>query len=289
MSDNSLDPKSSVTPEQLKEAARTIRALYARYNISLHSNSAVGKIVCGAENIPYRGGQYLETPARNVFDSFWVIDLCGMLKVIEDHPKAEEYLRMITKDSLSSYSTGPSRAKDLLWELDVCSKIRSVGLSAELKEPPDIVWTQDDKVTGISCKKIYGDNRVQAAISKGVEQLGRAGPYGILALNIDEYVPRDKTLIVRDAAHTADLPNKIIREFSSRHHRHIQKYYDSARLSGVMIAITCRTRVDNGSKPPSFFMNVLWDARTSPSLDWEHQRRLFRLARWMQRVAPERA
>jgi hypothetical protein len=280
-------PMSLATPQQLREAATEIRALYARYKVNLHPESAIGKIVNGAESIPHKNGEYLEVTTRDVFDSFPVIDLSEMLRVLENHPKAAEYLRFLVQDSLSTYSEKHSKAKDYLWELRVCSALRRAGLHADLKEPPDVVWTQDDKVTGIACKKIYSDARVEAVVSEGVDQLGRAGPYGILAINLDAYVPQDKTLTVSAVEHAGDWPYRIISDFSGRHDRHFKKYYDRGTLSGVLIGLTHRTKIDRGVEPPAYFMNVAWDVSTSQSLPWEHRRRAQRVGRWLER-SPER-
>lgn len=70
---------------------------------------------------------------------------------------------------------GLSVSQDHLWELGLRVILRGRGVSAELRDRPDIVVEVASLMVPITCKKVHSERGVEAQIRKGAEQIEAPG------------------------------------------------------------------------------------------------------------------
>jgi len=150
---------------------------------------------------------------------------------------ATEILSHLGKGDVDLLNRSQSKAKDLLWELELFAILKEKGLRPVFAEP-DIVVEFDGAMVGVACKKLYSETHVQDVLSKAVRQVAGEMDVGIAAVNLDELLPanciwRSNTL--------EEAGRKVARHnngFRTRHSRHIEKYLASGRLVSVLVSTT---------------------------------------------------
>jgi len=120
-----------------------------------------------------------------------IADVVLPLQSVTDRAK---YLRLLTSGSLDSLDRQTSKAKNLLWELELWSMLRSHDLDAALQEPPDIVVSLEGLEVGFACKKFYSEKHVQNVLSKAVAQIESGFEIGVVAVNLDDLFPANQIL-----------------------------------------------------------------------------------------------
>ena len=259
--------KRKMTKTAQAEAARAIRLRFSNLGQRLDPQSGLGKMLKIAERSEHRKPSDIVT-SRDVFDGQAVAHMCDALSVLDDCPKASEYLRKLISGSLSSYDRGRSVAKDTFWEIDTCYQMRRAGLSANLAEHPDVAWSHDKARIGIECKKIHSNARLQNALSQAVGQLLKTTDYGFVAVNIDEFVPG--TLKVDKWENTDIMPQKILSDFCKEHERHLVKYLNENRVSGFLIFCSVRVILRQPNGRPGLYFTKQWQFFTRPDLPQKH-------------------
>jgi len=79
------------------------------------------------------------------------------------------YLKRLLCGTLNFFERKESDAKNILWELEVWSKLKRKMSEVYLQEP-DIILDFGNSKVGIACKKIYSVNNVEKTLSDAVHQ-----------------------------------------------------------------------------------------------------------------------
>ena len=172
-----------------------------------------------------------------------IADVVLPLQTVTDRAK---YLRLLTSSSLDSLDRQTSKAKNLLWELELWSMLRSHDLDAALREPPDIVVSFEGFEMGLACKKFYSEKHVQNVLSEAVAQIESAFEFGIVAVNLDDLFPANQ--ILRTATHQA--MGRYIADFNANfirsHDRHFRKYLETGRVVSALVSTSVLADVQHG-------------------------------------------
>lgn len=261
----SVEPKPArlVARSAQSDAARAIRKIYSDLGESLSPQSGLGKMLNNAERAELRLPDHIVT-TREAYDAQAVEELAKTLSVLDHHPRASSYLRKLASGALSSYDRGRTVAKDTLWELDACYQMRVAGLTVELSEHPDLIWTDNEAKVGIECKKVHSNARLEKILSEAVAQLEKSTDFGIAAINLDEFVPG--TLRVDKWENTDIKPQALLSEFCKTHDRHFSKYVMQNRVAGFLIFCSVRVVLRQSNGRPGLYFTKQWQFFSRPDL-----------------------
>ena len=174
-------------------------------------------------------------------------------------PDAEQCLRRMADKSVNLSSRTPSQGKDALWELDLLSFMRRRGVTAILKDPPDILADFGFGDYPLACKKVYSEKGVEAQMRKGVKQLSGFGGAGLVAFNIDDLVPESVVLQSRSQNDASDFLANLNRSFIERHQMRLQRFVTEGRCDGVLVATSILADIANSSQRFNNFLQVtIW-------------------------------
>ena len=153
---------SSQTYLQIKDKALALERLYADNEVALPNGCDLARLIADAKSI---SDHWLTDHAKLEMTLLFravnldrIADVVLPLQTVTDRAK---YLRLLTSSSLDSLDRQTSKAKNLLWELELWSMLRSHDLQAALQEPPDIVVSFEGLEVGLACKKFYSEKHVQ--------------------------------------------------------------------------------------------------------------------------------
>jgi hypothetical protein len=125
-------------------------------------------------------------------------------------------------------------------------ELREHGVTAFLKEPPDIEASFRGTKIGIACKKVYSEKNFEKVLSEGVAQIETKYEYGIVAVNIDELTPPETILIAETQEEMAHRINKLNHAFLHKHGRYFRKYISAGRLLSALVSTAVLVEIRGG-------------------------------------------
>jgi hypothetical protein len=260
----------------LKDKAAAIESLFADSGVRLRSDSALGRMILNARDLwEHWFLAQGETTYEMLFTAMHLDRIAEAILPLRDEDMKVQYLNALMAGSMDFFDRKESHAKDMLWELEVWSKLRKKTTRAFLKEPPDIVVEFDDARIGLACKKVYSENGVEKVLSKAVGQIEREFEFGIAAINVDDLLPPHAILEASSSRYVKERLLQHNGQFLQRHDRHFRKYLASGRLVSVIISSSIISDVSN--EKPRFNNVWQWTVWTIPGLPERHQRQLGRL------------
>jgi hypothetical protein len=176
---------------------------------------------------------------------------------------------------LNFFRRAPSRAKDIFWEIELCSKLQRKIPETFLQEPPDIIMNFEDTVIGIACKKFYSEKHVQDVLSKGVHQIEASFEYGMVCFNIDDLLPEDAVANTRNNKHIEEVLQARNHEFIQRHGHRFRNYMLDERLLGVLVSTT--VIADIADMEPRLHNASQWTIWTLEETKEKYKRQINRL------------
>ena len=214
---------------------------------------------------------------------------CNLALRLDGHPKVGEVVAQLQNGSVHiGKRAANSRAKDTLWELEVLARLSEGGLPVELAEP-DVVWVDQELVTGVACKKVYSEGHVQNILSEAVHQIEGSTGFGLVAINLDELfleqLPPDGILRV---PYLEDALQRLMDfgfAFLQRHEQRYRHYFTKDRLTAAIVGVSCAVRIErlrNGRAEP-FYVATQWPCWTHPELSGGHKARVERIIQALQR------
>lgn len=229
---------SSQTYLSIKERAVAVEQLYAENNVPLASTSDLARLIADAKTLSdsWLMGQAEKHPMTLLFRAGLMDRVADAVLPLRDLPQKKKFLEILVSGSLDLLERRRSRAKDVLWELELWAILKRRSFDAVLEEPPDIVVKFADSQIGIACKKLYSEKHVQNVLSQGVAQIEPTFDFGIVALNIDDLIPANQIL----KSPTPEAMGQYIIDLNTRflaaHERHFRKYLASGRVISVLVS-----------------------------------------------------
>jgi hypothetical protein len=229
---------SSISFLENKERAAAVAQMYRDAGIQLSLHCDLGKHVAAAglaSDMWLSGCSSSRFPVDLIFRGIQMDRIATSILAAKGSAKIGEYLRAFARGSVDVFDRKQSKAKNLLWELELHALLRSQSVSVELEEP-DIVAKLEGENIGIACKKIYSHANVEKALSTGVDQIERVSEYGILAINLDDLRPPNT---IRVSTSARELGHSLTQEnltFLDQHDRHFRKYLSTGRVMGALVA-----------------------------------------------------
>jgi hypothetical protein len=256
---------------QIRTRAKEIEQLYAVAKVRLPKISDVGGLVQSAKEL--WENWFLDNREKISYEVFFraihldrIADAVLPLRGVTNNT---DYLRALLSGSLNFFSRESSRAKNIFWELEVWSRLNRRKAEATLTDPPDIVVNYDNFRIGIACKKLYSDRHVQNVLSEAVGQIENDFDFGIVAINLDEFLP-ENVVLQRDSSDAiAEWLLRINEDFLRKHERHFRKYLAKGRLISAMVSTS--VIADVPTERPQFRNTYQWTVWTIPGLDIQYQ------------------
>lgn len=189
-------------------------------------------------------------------------------------PERTRYLERFASGSLDLLERQKSDSKNIFWEVELWTVLRSRGFDAHLREPPDIVVEFESASLGIACKKFYSEKHVQNVLSEAVSQIEESFDFGIVALNLDDLVPPNQILRMPTQQAMGQFIHELNLSFLKRHERHFRKYLASGRLLSALVSTSVLADIRTGGTRFNNARQVtIW---TIPGLPPEKDRQLRR-------------
>lgn len=236
----------SETYLQIKEKAVALETLYADNGVVLPATSDLALLIADAKMLSdcWLTGQEIEN--RVLFNGAHCSRIADAVLPIRSVENRDYFLKILTSGTLTLLNRQRSKAKDVLWEIELWSILVRHGFDAKLQEPPDIVLSFEGDLVGIACKKFYSENNVSKVLSEAVGQIESSFKFGIIASNLDDLIPANQLL----DAPTLESMGKTISDlnecFLRTHFRHFGKYLSSGRVISALVATSVLAGVRQG-------------------------------------------
>ena len=266
---------SSQTYLQIKDKALALERLYADNEVALPDGCDLARHIADAKSLSDHWlTDHTKLQMTLMFRATNLNRIADVVLPLQSVADRAKYLRLLKSSSLDLLDRQTSRAKNLLWELELWSMLRSHGFDAALQEPPDIVVSFEDLEVGFACKKFYSEKHVQNVLSKAMAQIESGFEFGIVAVNLDDLVPANQ--ILRTATHQAmgqyiaDFNAKFIRS----HDWHFRKYLATGRVISALVSTSIFADVQHGR--PRFNYARQSNYWIIPGLETEKEKQLKR-------------
>jgi hypothetical protein len=270
-----LTVSSTQTYLHIKEKAKAIEKLYHDNSVPLPPDCALATLVSDAKTLSdawlMDNGEVATW--QLIFRVSFLDRIADAILPLFDVPERVKYLTILTSGNLNLQQRERSLAKDILWELELWSRLRRRGILATLHEP-DIIVNFEDSTVGIACKKLYSENNVAKVLSEAVEQIEATHDFGILAVNLDDLTLPDRIL----DQPTQEAMGKAIDQFNlrflGRHQRHFKRYLKSGRVISALVSTTVLATLS--SHKPAFQIGTQATIWAIPGLPPEKKKQLQR-------------
>jgi hypothetical protein len=133
--------------------------------------------------------------------------------------------------------TYETRARNLLFELNIASRLWETGLSPQLGEHPDVECEVSSVAVLVQCKRPFSRNTVGRAIADAESQLRRdlqtrTGAKGVIAVSVSKTLnPGDRQISVAGEPAWRDSLRAMVRDVADK------QYGATDQLPGEIIAI----------------------------------------------------
>ena len=265
---------SSQTYLAIKDEAVAVEELYAASKVPLPPTSDLAKLIVDAKALSdaWLTGQADKLSMTVLFRVGLLDRITAAVLPLRDVLDRSKFLSALTSGSLDLLDRKRSRAKDVLWELELWSILKRRSFDAHLEEPPDIVVDFEDLKIGIACKKLYSQRHVQNVLSQAVAQIEPTFDFGIVAISIDDLLRPNQILRTPTQESMSRHISDLNAHFLHSHERHFRKYLGSGRLISAFVSTSVladvyreRTRFNNARQ------STVW---TIPGLSPEKVRAL---------------
>lgn len=210
----------------VKSRAMEIEDLYADAGLAISPTCSLAQLIDNAKKSDV-----------DVFRVLHLNRLADAILPLRDVPCKEKYLNALTSGDLDFFSRKDSYAKNIFWELELWTILRRGCPSASLQDPPDIVLPLVGGTLGVACKKIYSEKNVEKVLSEAVSQVEGDFSVGVVALSLDELIPPQKVLSVRNKMEMDLILRKHTDDFVMHHERHLRKYLSAGRLVSAIVSV----------------------------------------------------
>jgi hypothetical protein len=201
---------------------------------------------------------------KNLLGTLQMARISNAALSIRDSECVCVYLKNLLDGSLDLLARERSKAKDTLWEIELLNVFKENGVEARLDEP-DLRIEFPEGSIGVACKKLYSEANVAKVLSGAVKQIEQHGSCGLVALNIDDLLP--KNTVLREATMdrmVATLSTRVD-EFIRRHERHLRRYLLPGRTIAALVS--CATIADVATASPQFMnarQSIIWQVPGLP-------------------------
>ena len=220
----------------IEDKVSYIRSIYSDANIDIHKDSYLNKLLNSVQNYPDTN-----IPIQSVFKKFHIQRIHLAISTLiahGDEPKIHCTLKDLLDGDLDFHNLVCSKAKNLLFELELASKLSGTDTEINLLEP-DIRMKTNGRQIAIACKKIMSVKNLNKIIQGASRQIERQNlDYGIIALNIDYIIPTNHIIKADNYEDALKILRVKIDTFIVSHKQLLVENSSKNRIIGVLIICT---------------------------------------------------
>lgn len=244
----------------IKAKSVALKALFEANGLSSLQSPTLNKLIEDAVALSdaWLTNRMSDVSFQHLLSAIQIDRITTAILKIRDSDSARTILSDLLNGSLDLLERKRSKAKDTLWELELLNTLRLNGIDAQIGEP-DLVYSLSGPRVGIACKKFYSESNVAKVLSKAVAQIEKGFDFGIVALNIDDRLPKNAILKAPAVNEMADALDQRNMDFLRTHERHLRRYIEPGRAMSVLVS--CAAIVDIESHKPRFLharQSTMW-------------------------------
>jgi len=207
-----------------------------------------------------------------LWDALSLIRISEPLLALDENPRASELLKKLADGEIGMLKHERTLARDIFWEVEIWNYLKRAGLSADLNDPPDVIWNAAGQRTGIACKRIYSEKHIQNVLSQAVRQIESTTGFGVAAFQLeDSRTPEGSILETESLAKASTILQNANLAFLKEHERHFLKYFSKDRLTAALVATSAIVVADIPH------IGTEWCIWTHPGLSADHKARVKQL------------
>ncbi len=251
-----------------------IEQIFADSSVRITSSHQICTLLNSARELAaeWSKGKSDKTDMSMLFNALHVERIASAIKLLRFEKNKDKYLKDLLNGTLNFFDRSISHAKSILWELEVCTKIKRVIPETYLQEP-DVVTDVGHCHIALPCKKIFSEKGVSKVLSNAVSQIEKEYEFGIVAMNIDDLIPKEVVLKARTFNDIGDKLHSHNMAFLENHERHFIKYLSASRIVAVIASTSMISDISDES--PRFNNFNEWAIWTIPGLKAEHQKVIY--------------
>jgi len=260
---------TTYTYQEISDLGNLIRDVYAKNEINLPPNSPVMEYINSAEKLCSSWLAGCETIKEDKKDFLRILEntleclrLGSALKWTKDSNTLDRHLKFMLKGFIDPTNKERTRAKDFCFELQMTEVLTSAGITANLVEPPDIVFNLEDLELVIACKCAYSPANLEKNIKKATRQIRKTEKKGLIALSIDALVDHSKLLQVQDDNEFYNLIDGYTTGFIKQYERQLPYWIGSRNVIGIIVSLSTLTLLKQ-RKLPSVAQYIVINPRCS--------------------------
>ena len=271
MNDLGKSDKQRFKHEEISVNVKGIERIYSDANIRINSSHQLIGLLSDAKELAaeWSMGDIAKTDMNKLFSALHVERIYSGIQLLETENNKEKYLKDLLNGTLNFFERDISHAKSILWELEVFTKIKKAIPETSLDEP-DIVFDIDQFRIAVPCKKVFSEKGVPKVLSNAVSQIENEHEFGIVAINIDDLIPKSVLLKARTFDEAGDRLHTQNMDFLERQERHFLKYLSTSRIVAAIASTSMVTDIlDESPKFNNFSQWAIW---TIPGLKPNHKK-----------------
>jgi hypothetical protein len=255
--------------EDILDSLLRLKNFLSARGLRFRSGNALAKILRDAEVlIKTRLSGKVHAETDQILNLLYANRIAESILTAQSDDGAWECVRRIAGNQLGSLDRLQSMGKDALWELELANRFKRLGATVTHIDPPDLMVEHVGEPYGLACKKIYSEKGAEAQVRKGVQQLKKSGRHGLVAISLDELVPRDSILGGPDREGAEKFLSDFNKDFLSRNMQRIAKYIIDKRCDGLLISTSVFSDIKSEeSRWINHTQTMLWSFRdVSPEM-----------------------
>lgn len=222
----------------VKQQGKDIDRLYRENGLIINPRSGLAKLIRDAADLSdlWLCNKQQEIKTSHLLSAAQLARIANAAIPLGVSNKARALLMDLKSGTLDLQNRDQSKAKDTLWELELWRLFLSLGMTASLEEP-DIVLSFEGERVGLACKKLYSERNVPSVISNAVLQIEKSSDYGMVAINVDDLMPKGYLRFAsKKAAMTfvADFNSRFI----ERHQECFRRYLIPDRVMAALVSVS---------------------------------------------------
>ena len=262
--------KQKFRHDAISSKVNDIESIYSDSNIQISNSHQLSSLLSDAKELAaeWSKGNASDTDMRKLFSALHIERIHSAIQLLKIEKNKDKYLKDLLNGTLNFFERDVSHAKSILWELEAYTKFKKAIFETYLEEP-DIVVDIDHFRIAIPCKKIFSEKGVPKVLSNAVSQIENEHEFGIVAMNLDDLVPKSVLLKAKTFKEAGDRLHAENMDFLRRQERHFIKYLSTSRIVAVIASTSMVADIlDESPKFNNFSQWAIW---TIPGLKPKHK------------------